>query len=140
MFVPEGRFETVLAGHQSLSLDADFMTLSKQLPVIESCQGCGVCCMHMGYPAFMDPVEGSYDTDYWQSMPDDVRDELVACMADYKRPADGELDGPCFWFDHETRQCKHHEHRPRVCRDFTIGEAGCRNWRWHYRHKILPPS
>lgn len=106
------------------------------LPVIESCSGCGVCCMHMGYPAFMDPVTGSYDAGYWNAMPEALREELIAVIKAYQSPPAGELDGPCVWFDMETRRCRHHEYRPRVCRDFEIGSKGCRDWRWHYRHLI----
>jgi Fe-S-cluster containining protein len=116
------------------------MPRSRKLPVIENCSGCGVCCLHMGYPAFMDPVAGSCDLDYWQAMPDTLREELMAAIAAYQPPAAGELDGPCLWFDMETRQCKHHHYRPRVCRDFQVGSPGCRNWRWHYRDRILPPA
>ena len=66
----------------------------------------------------------------------DLKADLLAYMASYQKPA-GPLDGPCVWFDHDTRQCKHHEHRPRVCRDFQVGSKDCLAWRDHYRDKIL---
>lgn len=32
---------------------------------------------------------------------------------------------PCLWYDAETRQCKHYEHRPEVCREFEMGGDDC---------------
>ena len=95
-----------------------------------------MCCLHMGYPAFMEPRESSFDGQYWNAMPAKLRDELLEVIAQYQAPESGELDGPCCWLDPETRQCKHHEYRPRVCRDFEIGSSACREWRTHYTDKI----
>ena len=114
------------------------MSPTNRLPVISDCQGCGVCCMHMGYPAYMDPADQSFDAVYFNAMPDDIKAELMAYIETYQKPQGSDLDGPCFWFDMETRQCKHHEYRPRVCRDFEVGSKGCRDWRRHYEHKIKP--
>jgi Fe-S-cluster containining protein len=90
----------------------------------------------MGYPAFREPYESSPDARYWLAMPSELRDELRQYIAAYQKPADGELDGPCCWFDMETRRCRHHEYRPAVCRDFRIGSRGCHQWRRHYRELI----
>ncbi|MEM7457722.1 MAG: YkgJ family cysteine cluster protein [Planctomycetota bacterium] len=133
-----------------------------------TCTGCGVCCFHMGYPAFILPqapltaeeidadpelkklalhrgtkkilLEGNPGEDYWHTLPPDLKDELEKFVDNYDAPADGELDGPCFWLDMETRQCKHHEHRPRVCRDFEIGCSQCHDWRRTYQHRIIQIS
>lgn len=32
---------------------------------------------------------------------------------------------PCLWFDTETRKCRHHDHRPQICRDFDVGNEHC---------------
>ena len=32
------------------------MNQAKQLNVISDCSGCGVCCLHMGYPPFIRPA------------------------------------------------------------------------------------
>ena len=136
-----------------------------KLPVVvdetpQDCSGCGVCCFHMGYPAFNLPVKplsneeiesdehlrriaqdartrkqllaGSPGEKYWQTLPDDLRNELESFVQTYEPPPDGELDPPCYWLDRETRLCKHHEHRPRVCRNFEIGGPGCLDWRTFY--------
>jgi Fe-S-cluster containining protein len=31
----------------------------------------------------------------------------------------------CLWFDAVTRQCKHYEHRPQLCRDYELGGQAC---------------
>ena len=69
---------------------------------------------------------------HWVSMPADLKQELLDYMQHYESPADGELDGVCVWFDQEKRICKHHEHRPNVCRDFQVGSKDCLDWRKHY--------
>ncbi len=106
--------------------------IKKKLPVINDCRNCGVCCLHMGYPAFMEPVESSHDAQYWRALPDHLKQELLDYIAACEAPPAGQLDGPCIWLDPDTRLCKHHEYRPRVCRDFEIGSKECRDWRKHY--------
>lgn len=133
------------------------------LPIATDCNGCGVCCFHMGYPAFIlprDPIQseeefrdpavrellkqgwtreeltnGVRGEEHWHKLPEDLRNEWLEFVEIYQR--DGELDGPCFWLDTTTRQCKHHNHRPNVCRDFEIGSKLCREWRDHYRSEIV---
>ena len=105
------------------------------LPMIQpespiDCRGCGVCCFHMGYPAY------SEDESYWEELPVHLKDELRDFISNYNAPPEGELDGPCFWLDPESRLCKHHEYRPRVCRDFEIGNAQCLDWRKFYQDEI----
>ena len=77
---------------------------------------------------------------YWHRLPADLKAEWEAYVADYRQPSYGDdpstFDGPCFWLDMETRRCKHHEHRPRICRDFETGSPQCLEWRTYYRDKI----
>lgn len=129
-----------------------------QLPLIHDCSNCGVCCYHMGYPAFMLPRESATDEQidrdpelqrllavgwtrdelkvghpgesHWHNLPSDLKKEWQAYVATYDRP--GELDGKCFWLDLETNLCKHHQHRPQVCRDFEAGSKECHHWRRHF--------
>ena len=139
-----------------------------KLPIIQSkpvdCFGCGVCCLHMGYPAFVKPkppltlaeiesdprlrrlaedprtkaslLKGHDGEPHWHSLPDHLREELDEFVASYAAPEDGQLDGACFWLDPETRLCKHHEYRPNVCRDFEIGCQQCLDWRSHYSEVV----
>lgn len=115
-----------------------------ELPVVD-CNGCGVCCLHMGYPAFNLTVEQLFDVGKvdlaelnsvaqadlgrWREMSRELQDGLLEQMRDYRPPTNSELDGPCSWLDPATRLCSHHEHRPQVCRDFRVGGAGCLQWR-----------
>jgi Fe-S-cluster containining protein len=103
------------------------------LPTVTDCEGCGVCCLHMGYPAFVHGLESQDDEQHWTSLPSELKTELQRFIAEYAAPDAGQLDGPCFWLDPETRKCKHHRHRPRVCRDFQVGSQGCLDWRAEYR-------
>lgn len=85
--------------------------------------------MHMGYPAFVLESETHPAEENWITLPNELRLELDQFVASYPARPDGQLDGPCFWFDQRTRRCKHHEYRPRVCRDFAVGSTDCLAWR-----------
>ena len=140
-----------------------------ELPVVADCRGCGVCCFHMGYPAFVLPVEPLTDAEIdsdpelskkvqnqpqlraalkagrkgeprWYELPPLLKAELEETMSTYTTPEYGSdpstFDGPCIWLDRESRLCRHHEYRPNVCRDFSVGSQGCLDWREHYRDQI----
>ena len=134
------------------------MGKSKELEVIDNCHDCGVCCFHMGYPAFMLPrapksvdelqskesqellragwtqeelLRGHEGESHWHKLPHVLRTEWESFVQNYQRA--GDLDGRCFWLDEETNLCKHHQHRPQVCRDFEIGNPECRQWRKNYQ-------
>ena len=49
---------------------------------------------------------------------------------------DGLGEMPCIWFDLQTRQCRHYEHRPRICRDFERGTPECHGWRDVYEELL----
>ena len=76
------------------------------------CKGCGACCLHMAVPP--------YDDDELLGMPDIVRDEMVGVRK--TRSIQFAIYGtdciPCGFLDLVTRQCRHYEHRPNICRDF----------------------
>ena len=88
-----------------------------------SCDGCGVCCMHMATPPFS---EGEA-----QQLPPDVAAELVSLREARRMQLDvfGTDYIPCGWFDMVSRRCKQYEHRPKVCRDFEVGSFHCVNLR-----------
>ncbi len=130
--------------------------------MVDRCDGCGVCCLHMGYPAFMLPREeigedridqdpdcqallqagwtrqelqdGYEGESHWHRLPADLKQQWIDYVRKYR--SNGDLDGPCFWLDPVTRKCRHHEFRPRVCRDFEIGSPACLQWRSHYQNQI----
>lgn len=112
------------------------MPAQKPLPTVTGCDGCGVCCLHMGYPTYIGMSGETPAERHWLSMPADLKAELLAQVAIYPAPPSGQLDGPCVWLDLETRRCRHHEHRPQVCRDFELGSQGCLDWRDVYRDRL----
>ncbi|MEM8670703.1 MAG: YkgJ family cysteine cluster protein [Planctomycetota bacterium] len=107
----------------------------KSLPTVVDCEGCGACCMHMGYPVFVLGTDKQPAEEIWLTLPDDLRQELDHFVASYPTLPAGQLDAPCFWFDPVTKRCKHHDHRPRVCRDFSVGSKGCLEWREWLRER-----
>ncbi len=114
---------------------------SEKLPVIADCHGCGVCCLHMGYPPYIRPTADREGESWWYTLPETLRLEIDQVIASYQAPNyDGtveNLDGPCCWFDLESKQCRHHLYRPNVCRDFETGSQRCQEWRKHYATRIV---
>ena len=106
------------------------------LPTVNDCHGCGACCLHMGYPAFIQGSDSQPAELHWTALPRELKQELMAYIADYQPPPAGELDGPCCWLDQATRLCKHHQDRPAVCRGFAVGSDGCLEWREFYGDRI----
>jgi uncharacterized protein len=96
------------------------------LPTINSCDGCGACCMEQCSPPFVFPRDPQL-----AALPAEVLESYHAGLR--QRDADGWPDAvPCFWFDLESRQCIHYEHRPEICRTgVEIGDEACRSWRAH---------
>jgi uncharacterized protein len=109
------------------------------LPIIESCDGCGACCMHMGSPpafgiffprAGHEITLGARDREDYQiikAMPSTLRDELHAY---YHSGVDrGAENLPCLWLDLDTKKCRHYEHRPTICRNFEMSSEHCHGHR-----------
>lgn len=119
------------------------------LPQITSCSGCGACCLHVGTPPgfaawFPPPGKSLKDTaDYRRvmkedaaivaAMPASVTRSLVEGFREAWQTNRSGQSVPCFWWDSETRRCKHHEHRPSVCRKFERGGEDCRRLRDEYK-------
>ena len=94
--------------------------------IAPSCEGCGVCCMHMAVPPYDDEEEEL------------LRDNLPEVYADFlavmetrklQLAATGVELVPCAFLDPITRKCRHHEHSPDVCYRFKIAGQFCRNQR-----------
>ncbi|QDT12755.1 hypothetical protein K239x_47670 [Planctomycetes bacterium K23_9] len=86
----------------------------------------------MGYPSYVVTDSGEATEEHWLTMPAKLKSELLEFMASYDEPSDGELDDVCCWYDASLQRCKHHQHRPNVCRDFEIGSQDCLGWRKVY--------
>ncbi|MEK6239373.1 MAG: YkgJ family cysteine cluster protein [Planctomycetales bacterium] len=100
--------------------------MSNPLPILDPCRDCGACCTHMGRPPF------EYLTEQpelaWVNLPDDLRREFINHVANLD-DAESDFGSPCYWLDPTTKRCRHHEHRPRTCRDFEAGGESCRDHR-----------
>lgn len=96
------------------------------LPVASPCESCGACCLHVRTPPFYGDGDPSWQK--LQAARPDLEGELWRWINGLDNSDD---EAPCFWFDHETRGCKHHEHRPDICREFDVGRPGCAAARTH---------
>ena len=85
----------------------------RKLQVIHDCEGCGVCCLHMGFPAFLLPREpydkeqiendpkckelldrgwtedellsGSDGESHWRRLPGQLREEWIEFTSSYQK-------------------------------------------------------
>jgi uncharacterized protein len=105
--------------------------MNDRLPVIESCDNCGACCLVVTRPPFY-LVFQEIGEDAWERVKWERPDLRAELLADYRarRASGGPFYGtPCIWFDAETRRCRHYEYRPLACREFEVGEFDCRDAR-----------
>lgn len=93
-----------------------------------------------GSTRYQELLTGHPGESWWHTLPEELKQPLLEHMAAYVKPDyDGTLesfDGACIWLDTETRMCKHHLHRPNVCRDFDTGCGECLQWRKEYASEI----
>lgn len=89
------------------------------LPQVD-CNGCGACCMHVGYP----PLVSLPGDPEWDRLPIDLQLEIE--IAQQREP---DIDRPCIWLDMETRRCRHYDLRPSVCVKFPVGGLSCLSFR-----------
>jgi Fe-S-cluster containining protein len=98
------------------------------LPMVESCEGCGACCEHVGYPPFVWVGE---EPDYpiadegWRSLPEQMRKEITDHIDAHCGLPDGTYGTPCLWYDRDAKKCLHYELRPQICREFEVGSKDC---------------
>jgi Fe-S-cluster containining protein len=102
-----------------------------QLPVINSCDGCGACCLVVTSPPFYQ-VFHEIGEDAWERLRwkrPDLLAELQAAAQARRARGDPDYGTPCLWFDAESRRCRHYDYRPLACREFEVGEYDCRDAR-----------
>ena len=100
------------------------MTGRNDLPVV-SCDNCGVCCEEQGLPpGYRVPALPVF-------IPLELREELELHQQEERQLGSTrhERGLPCIWYDHETKRCRHYEHRPPTCRDLPVGGQSCLFWR-----------
>lgn len=104
---------------------------AQSLPLIDSCDGCGACCLVVSRPPFYHVFEDMGE-EAWDRLQRQRPDLAAELHADYesRQAAGGPFYGtPCVWFDMETRRCRHYEYRPLACHMFEVGEEDCRDAR-----------
>lgn len=91
---------------------------------VTSCDGCGVCCREQPLPPFLDDID---------LIPPELQREMAEAI---KIEAQlWALGQPCIWFEPSTGKCRHHEHRPNICREYEIGGELCLETRARWREK-----
>ena len=90
------------------------------LPVIDSCDDCGACCIRTPVPPFEPGEEITRDVPKDLLIP--IRERIAA---------DQHFDLiPCVWYCEEGKLCRHYDYRPAACRRFEPGSDACRMSRW----------
>jgi uncharacterized protein len=100
-------------------------------PVIESCDGCGACCLVVTSPPFRRTLDGGGE-DAWVRLRWEhpaLLVELVEAQEARKAAGEPSYGTPCLWFDAATGRCRHYEVRPRACREFAVGGVDCHDAR-----------
>lgn len=99
------------------------------LPVITSCGGCGACCTHLGGPPGYAALLLNPNMEHWDDDdPKRLAEAPPLARADLLDWIGDEMpdEGPCCWFDAETRKCRWYAWRPSICREFEMGGESCR--------------
>jgi uncharacterized protein len=104
---------------------------SRILPIIDSCECCGACCLVVTRPPFLRVFEERGE-EAWERLKWDRPDLASEFLADEaaRRVSHGPFYGtPCFWFEPATGRCRHYDWRPKACRAFEVGSEDCRDAR-----------
>ena len=127
----------------------------EQLEIIDTCEGCGACCLEQESPPLylwiLDRLEGRDNGDIAfhekhnpgdlarvRVLPEELKQELRDYSEHLKVKKLGHPNNDiCIWFDEEIRKCKHHDLRPDTCREFEVGDEGCLSWREEYADNIV---
>lgn len=99
----------------------------RNLPVIDSCDGCGACCRVVTLPPFRrvfdEEGEEAWERLRWDRP--DLMTEIVAVERVRRDAGEPSFGSPCLWLDAEGLRCLHYDLRPRACRDFAVGGVDC---------------
>lgn len=75
--------------------------------------------MAIGHPQF---YRSTGNDPHWERLPEELKrivNEHIASLTDV------DIGQPCIWLDRQSRQCRHYDYRPQMCRDFEIGSPHC---------------
>ena len=119
------------------------MSETDPLPVIESCRGCGACCLEQGAPPDYVALRLNPDFAADPTFADDAARlarlpaEAIESLNKYLERSATEhasRNGTCVWYDESTTGCRFYDWRPSTCRVFEMNSPGCRIYR--QRHGI----
>jgi Fe-S-cluster containining protein len=104
---------------------------SAGLPIIESCDGCGACCLVVTRPPFYFVFAefGEAALERLQRERPDLVAELEADDKARKAVGAPSYGTPCLWYDAVGRRCRHYEYRPLACHEFEVGGDDCHDAR-----------
>lgn len=86
---------------------------------VESCEGCGACCLQTAVPPYV-LIDGVHEASV-RGVPADLLASIFpAWQVRFSYP-----EQPCLWYDAEHQRCQHYEHRPQACRDFERNSYAC---------------
>ena len=106
--------------------------------IIESCSGCGACCLEQGAPPdyvalalnehFFDDPSFAEDAERYYILPTTARQRLEQYL---QQSATGAIpkNGPCVWYQAESQSCGFYDFRPSTCRVFERSSPGCHIYR-----------
>lgn len=114
------------------------------LPVVQSCDGCGACCLEQESPPGylwilihgfdIDGNPNSEDVKRFNAMPPESLAEFHAYAQRMRDQGEHPNDSICIWFDEQKRQCKHYDLRPSICREeLQVNDEACHRWREAYQ-------
>jgi Fe-S-cluster containining protein len=107
-------------------------------PVLETCDGCGACCLEQGAPPdyvalrlnpqFVDDPSFADDAARLSELPDEAQRLLEEYLLARETP-EFATSGACVWYDAATFRCRFYEYRPSTCRVFERNSPGCHIYR-----------
>ena len=121
---------------------SEYTKMINELPIIDSCDNCSACCMEQesppGYAMLLSSTEMREKADLLEEDVQRLRSLPPAALEELHEYLRQLLAGvtrstrACIWLDQTTMRCRHHEHRPMICREFEVGSDECRGWRIAY--------
>jgi Fe-S-cluster containining protein len=77
------------------------------------------------------------EDEYWDRLKRE-RPELVEEIDKDMKANPFDAETPCLWYDPTSKNCKHYEYRPEICRNFLPGSVACCEHRLH--QQIVTPG
>lgn len=126
-----------------LTPDPPAISLPQLNDRVESCDGCGACCMEQeSPPMYIGYLTGTFtfddhpDARRVAALPVELKRELLEYVDRLRRGRGHPNNDVCLWLDEDTRRCRHYDLRPEICREgVKVDDEVCRAWRREYPPK-----